>query len=93
MIAKIIKFLNHDIWRIRLKDHTGTRAFFLKHLLVFMASLKGFTGHQCQLRASALTYYSLLSIVPVIAMAFGGQGIRVRKTTGSPAFGKISRAA
>lgn len=34
-------------------------------------ALKGFNEDRCVLRASALTYYSLLSFVPVIAMAFG----------------------
>ncbi len=32
---------------------------------------KGFKDDQCILRASALTFYTLLSIVPVMAMAFG----------------------
>jgi membrane protein len=71
MIAKITKFLTHDIWRIRLRDHSRTRSFFLKQLIIVLASLKGFNENKGQLRASALTYYSLLSIVPVIAMAFG----------------------
>jgi membrane protein len=71
MIQKLIKFLKNDIWKIRLKDYSRPRSFFLKQIIVFMASLKGFDEHKCQLRASALTYYSLLSIVPVIAMAFG----------------------
>ena len=34
-------------------------------------ALKGFNEDRCVIRASALTYYSLLSFVPVIAMAFG----------------------
>jgi len=71
MIATIIKFFTYDIWRVRLTNHPRRRAFFLKQAIVLMASLKGFGDHMCQLRASALTYYSLLSIVPVIAMAFG----------------------
>ena len=33
--------------------------------------MRGFDEDKCQLRASALTFYSLLSIVPVVAMAFG----------------------
>lgn len=40
----------------------------LKYL--FFAA-KGFKQDQCVLRASALTLYTLLSIVPVMAMAFG----------------------
>jgi membrane protein len=34
-------------------------------------ALRGFYEDKCYLRASALTFYSLLSIVPVVAMAFG----------------------
>lgn len=34
-------------------------------------AVKGFKEDQCILRASALTFYTLLSIVPVMAMAFG----------------------
>ena len=33
--------------------------------------MRGFDEDRCQLRASALTFYSLLSIVPVIAILFG----------------------
>jgi len=36
-----------------------------------LLAVRGFTEDRCQLRASALTFYSLLSIVPVVAMAFG----------------------
>ena len=70
-LSKVINYLKTDIWRVRLKSHSRPKSFFLKHLIVFLASLKGFDENKCQLRASALTYYSLLSIVPVIAMAFG----------------------
>lgn len=36
-----------------------------------VASLKDFIHDQCYLRASALTFYTLLSIVPVLAVAIG----------------------
>lgn len=36
-----------------------------------MLSFRGFSKDKCQLRASALTFYSLLSIVPIVAMVFG----------------------
>jgi len=71
MAFNITRFISHDIWRIRLKDYSKTKSFFLKELIVITASLKRFSENKGQLRASALTYYSLLSIVPVIAMAFG----------------------
>lgn len=37
----------------------------------FYNAARGFGADLCSLRASALTFYSLLSIVPVIAMLFG----------------------
>jgi membrane protein len=40
-------------------------------LRVVVLAGRDFHDDKCQLRASALTYYSLLSLVPVVAMAFG----------------------
>ena len=71
MLKKIISFITTDIWRIRLKDLSRTRSFFIKQLRMMLLAVRGFGEDKCQLRASALTYYSLLSIVPVVAMAFG----------------------
>jgi membrane protein len=71
MLAKIIQFIEHDIWRIRLKNLPASKAFLTGHLRILLAAWKGFDNHQCPLRASALTFYSLLAIVPIAAMAFG----------------------
>jgi membrane protein len=38
---------------------------------MIVLSLQDFEKDQCMFRASALTFYSLLSIVPILAMAFG----------------------
>ena len=40
-------------------------------VFVIIAAAKNFNNDKCTLQASALTFYSLLSIVPVMAMAFG----------------------
>ncbi len=40
-------------------------------LRIFLISLNQFASDRCSLRASALTFFSLLSIVPVLAMSFG----------------------
>jgi len=71
MFSKIVIFLKTDIWRIRLRSLPRKKSFFLKQLRIIVLALKGFAEDKCQLIASALTYYSLLSIVPVAAMAFG----------------------
>jgi len=69
--TKIIEFISVDIWRIRLKDMSRTKRFFVKQLRILILAIRGFAKDKCSLSASALTFYSILSIVPVVAMAFG----------------------
>ncbi len=71
MISKIINFIKKDVWRIRLGKVSSKKSFAIKQLRILLLALRGFGEDKCQLRASALTFYSLLSIVPVVAMAFG----------------------
>lgn len=71
MIQKILNFIKNDIWRIRVKTLPKSKSALIKPLRVILLALRGFDEDKCQLRASALTFYSLLSIVPVVAMAFG----------------------
>ncbi len=71
MIKKIIAFVKRDIWRIPRRELTGPKGYGIRSLRVLIASYREFTSDQCALHASALTFYSLLSIVPVFAMAFG----------------------
>ena len=71
MISKVINFITTDIWRIRLKDISQSKSFFIKQLRIVLLVARGFDEDKCYLKASALTFYSLLSIVPVVAMVFG----------------------
>jgi len=70
-MTKLKQFLTTDIWRIRKKQLPRTKSFLVTHLRIVLLSLRGFAEDKCQLRASALTFFSLLSIVPVFAMLFG----------------------
>ena len=49
----------------------GVKLFLIKQLRIIMLALRGFSEDKVQLRASALTFYSLLSVVPTLAMIFG----------------------
>ncbi len=70
-IAIIIQFLKTDIWRIRLNAAPPGKSFIIKQARIFLLAFRGFDEDKCRLRASALTFYSLLSIVPILAMLFG----------------------
>ena len=68
---KILDFLTKDIWRISLSRYSTSKSFLIRQLRIIMLAFHKFGKDKCQLRASALTYYTLLAIVPVVAMAFG----------------------
>jgi membrane protein len=66
-----IHFLAVGIWRIRVRDQPVGRGLLIKYARMILLAIRGFDEDKCQLRASALTFYTLLSIVPIAAMAFG----------------------
>lgn len=66
-----IKRLNELIWHTPLSEISKGKIFLFKQLRIFVLAARGFTHNRVQLRASALTYYTLLSVIPVIAIAFG----------------------
>ncbi len=71
MFKRIIDFFENDLWRISLKGKNSTLKLLIRQLRILMLSVRGFAEDKVQLRASALTFYSLLSIVPILAMVFG----------------------
>jgi len=71
MLSQVINFLKNDIWRLSLKNYSRPKSFLIRQLRIIVLAVRGFDEDRCKFRASALTFYSLLSIVPVIAMMFG----------------------
>ncbi len=70
-LRSIFEFLKSDIWRIEETELNRLRALFLRLIRIVLLSFRGLFEDKCQLRASALTFYSVLSFVPVLAMLFG----------------------
>jgi len=70
MFEKTSNYLRNEIWRVRIKEVPRRKSFLLRPLRIFLLAFRSFNEDKCQLRASALTFYSLLSVVPVIALAF-----------------------
>ncbi len=69
-IRRLINYLQTDIWRVKSSQLPKKKSFWLKQLRTFILAVRGFAEDKCQLRAAALTFYSLLAIVPLMAMAF-----------------------
>jgi len=68
---EVLEFFKKDIWLVPVNKLSPVRAFLISQVRVVLLALKGFGEDKCYFRASALTFYTLLSIVPVFAMLFG----------------------
>jgi membrane protein len=71
MEFNLFNFIKEDIWLLHEQKLPLFKAAIIKALKIVILSVQGFSRDMCPLRASALTLYSILSIVPVIAMLFG----------------------
>lgn len=81
MTQTITHFLKDGIWQLHEQKLPPLKAVLINSLKVILLSTQGFARDLCPLRASALSLYSLLSIVPVIAMLFGiAKGFGFEKT-------------
>ncbi|HBG26718.1 MAG: ribonuclease BN [Planctomycetes bacterium GWF2_41_51] len=70
MFKKWIDFIETDLWRMRLKDQPRRKFFLFRLLQVIVLAYRGFNENKCRFKASALTFYSLLSMVPIVALMF-----------------------
>lgn len=69
-LVRYRQFLNSEIWTMR--PETATAPWLLIRILrTLILALRGFLDHLGSMRANALTFYTLLSLVPLAAMAFG----------------------
>lgn len=66
-----IKYITEDIWKIPLGELPKRKSLLIKEIRILVLAFKGFREDKVQLRASALTFNTLLSIIPVAAIAFG----------------------
>jgi membrane protein len=68
---RIIHFFAQGIWQLNKEEINSPKRLLLKPARIILLAIRGYVKDNCALRASALTFYTLLSIVPVVAMAFG----------------------
>jgi membrane protein len=63
-------FFDHDLWVLDAADKRWWRRFLLSQGQILTIVVRGFIADGCMLRASALTYTTLLSLVPLLALMF-----------------------
>jgi membrane protein len=69
-IKRFIEFIRHDLWRIDLVHDSKFHAFGVETLRVTHLVLKGVKEDKCHLHASALTFATLMALVPLLAIVF-----------------------
>lgn len=70
-VKKIIRFLTHDIWRLTGDDLSARRMGLYNIIKSFVLVFRNMDSSEINTRAGALTYKTLLSIVPLLAVLFG----------------------
>lgn len=69
-ISRFLRFFREGIWAIRAdRARAGTKVL-VRSLRVLALAAQGFFRNDCARSAAYLTYYSLLNIVPLLAVAF-----------------------
>ncbi len=67
---KQAKRLNDAVWHTPLSELSRRKTFLIRQLRILFIAGRSSLKDNVELRASALTFYTLLSIIPVIAIAF-----------------------
>lgn len=63
-------FVSERLWQVRLGKVDKNKGALLKQLRIFTLAIKGFNEDNCLTKATALTFYTLFSIVPILALVF-----------------------
>lgn len=69
IVEKVME-INDAIWHTSLSEISKGKSFLFRHLRIVILAARGFYNDKVQLRASALTLYTFLSIIPFAAIAF-----------------------
>ncbi|MDR1116168.1 MAG: YihY/virulence factor BrkB family protein [Tannerella sp.] len=81
LLTKMIHFITYDIWRITETEVSGLKRAYIYLVKTVILAVRGFKREDLQTRASALTYSTLLAIVPMLAVIVGiAGGFGMRET-------------
>jgi membrane protein len=62
--------VRHLLWELNPNELSFWQRVFLRQLQTVALVFRDFKANQCLLRAAALTYYTMLSLVPLLALTF-----------------------
>ncbi len=71
LIHDAIRFLTYDVWRLTAENVSGSVRYLISIIKAIFLSIRFFLSDRMMEKASALTYYTLLAIVPLFALVLG----------------------
>ncbi len=60
-----------DIWKTPMNRLTGRYSYWIRQVRIIYMVIKGIKRDNIYIKASALTYFTILSVIPMFALAFG----------------------
>lgn len=66
-----LRDLNNAIWNTSIAQASKRKGVLIKYIRTIILAARGYRQDKVQLRAASLTFYTLLSIIPMAAIAFG----------------------
>jgi membrane protein len=70
-IKRSVYFVTYEIWRITGNEISGIKGMYINVIKTTILAVRGFVNESLPTKASALTYSSLLAIVPLLAVLIG----------------------
>lgn len=77
----LIKFITIDIWNLNIDDFGKAKQRFIRYLMVALITIRKSSNDKLGLYAVSLSFFSAMSLVPFVAVAFvvtGGLGLERR---------------
>lgn len=69
-IKQQISFISNNLWKVRLEKLPPGRRWLIRTIRIISLAVKGFNKDNSIVAATSLTFYSIFSIVPVVALIF-----------------------
>ena len=70
LVERLRRFLTHDVWHAELSSLSGLRQLAVRSIRIGQLVIRGFREDDLFMHASALTFTMLVSLVPLLAIAF-----------------------
>ena len=68
---KAKKFVGHDVWEKTEADFSSRKEWwFVRQARLILYTAQGVQHHNTVVRSAALTFYTLMSLVPIVAVVF-----------------------